>query len=77
MGDNRDPNADSAFRSLRARPGANARNRLLANRLPILDGKVAFEIGDPDFLPEGIAYDSVHARFLMGSPCTGPWRRSR
>ena len=68
MGDNRDPNADSAFRSLRTRPAyANARNRLLANRLPILDGKVAFEISDPDFLPEGIAYDSVHARFLMGS----------
>jgi hypothetical protein len=68
MGDNRDPNADSAFRSLRTRPGyTNARNRLLANRLPILDGKVAFEIADPDFLPEGIAYDSVHARFLMGS----------
>ena len=68
MGDNRDPNADSSFRSLRTRPGyANARNRLLANRLPILDGKVAFEIADPDFLPEGIAYDSVHARFLMGS----------
>ena len=68
MGDNRDPNADSAFRSLRTRPGyANARNRLLANRLPILDGKVAFEIADPDFLPEGIAYDSVHARFLAGS----------
>jgi hypothetical protein len=68
MGDNRDPNADSAFRSLRSRPAyANARNRLLANRLPILDGKVAFEIADPDFLPEGIAYDSVHARFLMGS----------
>jgi hypothetical protein len=68
MGDTRDPNADSAFRSLRARPGyADARNRLLANRLPILDGKVAFEIADPDFLPEGIAYDSVHARFLLGS----------
>jgi sugar lactone lactonase YvrE len=68
MGDNRDPNADSAFRSLRSRPAyGNARNRLLANRLPILDGKVAFEIADPDFLPEGIAYDSAHARFLMGS----------
>jgi hypothetical protein len=68
MGDTHDPNADSAFRSLRTRPGyADARNRLLANRLPILDGKVAFEIGDPDFLPEGIAYDSARARFLMGS----------
>src|SRR5436190_8510327 len=52
MGDTRDPNADSVFRPIRARPGyADARNRLLANRLPILDGKVAFEIADPDFLP--------------------------
>ena len=68
MGDTRDPNADSVFRSSRARPGyADARNRLLANRLPILDGKVAFEIADPDFLPEGIAYDSAQGRFLMGS----------
>ena len=39
MGDTRDPNADSVFRPARARPGyADARNRLLANRLPILDG---------------------------------------
>ena len=68
MGDTRDPNTDSVFRSIRARPGyADARNRLLANRLPILDGKVAFEIADPDFLPEGIAYDSAQGRFLMGS----------
>jgi sugar lactone lactonase YvrE len=68
MGDTRDPAADSVFRGIRARPGyADARNRLLANRLPILDGKVAFEIADPDFLPEGIAYDSVRGRFLMGS----------
>lgn len=68
MGDTRDPNADSVFRSIRARSGyVDARNRLLANRLPILDGKVAFEIADPDFLPEGIAYDSTQKRFLMGS----------
>jgi hypothetical protein len=68
MGDNRDPNADSVFRPLASHPGyRDARNRLLANRLPILDGKVAFEIGDRDFLPEGIAYDSVGARFLLGS----------
>jgi len=68
MGDTRDPNADSVFRPVRARTGyADARNRLLANRLPILDGKVAFEIADPDFLPEGIAYDSTQARFLLGS----------
>lgn len=68
MGDTRDPNADSVFRPIRARPGyADARNRLLANRLPILDGKVAFEIADQDFLPEGIAYDSTRERFLLGS----------
>jgi sugar lactone lactonase YvrE len=68
MGDTRDPNADSVFRPIRAQPGyADARNRLLANRLPILDGKVAFEIADRDFLPEGIAYDSAQGRFFMGS----------
>jgi len=68
MGDTHDPNADSAFRDVQPRPGyADARNRLLANRLPILDGRVAFEIADPDFLPEGIAYDSVRSRFLLGS----------
>jgi len=68
MGDTRDPDADSVFRAVRSRPAyADARNRLLANRLPILDGKIAFEIADPDFLPEGIAYDSAHGRFFMGS----------
>lgn len=68
MGDTRDPDADSVFRSLRTRPGyADARNRLLSNRLPILDGKAAFEIDDPDFLPEGLAYDSTRGRFLAGS----------
>ena len=68
MGDTRDPNADTAFTRLRARPGyADARNRLLSNRLPILDGKVAFEISDPDFIPEGIVYDSTRGRLLAGS----------
>jgi hypothetical protein len=68
MGDTRDPNADSAFIRLRARPGyADARNRLLSNRLPILDGKNAFEISDPDFIPEALAFDSTRSRFLVGS----------
>lgn len=68
MGDTRDPDTDSVFTSLRTRRGyADARNRLLSNRLPILDGKAAFEIDDPDFLPEGLAYDSTHARFIAGS----------
>jgi hypothetical protein len=68
MGDTRDPNADSVFAPLRPRPGyADARNRLLSNRLPILDGKVAFEIADADFVPEGIAYDGAQKRFLLGS----------
>ena len=68
MGDTRDPNNDSVFASLRARIGyADARNRLLANRLPILDGQLALEIDDADFLPEAVAWDSVRARFLAGS----------
>jgi hypothetical protein len=68
MGDTRDPNADSLLRPLRTRPGYTAaRNRLLSNRLPILDGKIAFELDDPDFIPEAIAYDSTRARFIAGS----------
>ena len=68
MGDTRDPNADSVFRPLRSRPGyADARNRLLANRLPMLAGTRAFELDDPDFVPEAIAYDSTRRRFLAGS----------
>ena len=68
MGDTRDPNADTVFTRLRTRPGyADARNRLLSNRLPILDGKVAFEISDPDFIPEAIVYDSTRGRVLAGS----------
>lgn len=68
MGDARDPNGDSVFRPLQHRPAyTDARNRLLANRLPILDGKVAFEISDPDYLPEALAYDGARGRFLIGS----------
>ena len=68
MGDTRDPDADSVFNALRTRRGyADARNRLLSNRLPILDGKPAFEIADADFLPEGLAFDSTRGRFLAGS----------
>ena len=68
MGDTRDPNEDSVFAAVRRQPRYTAsRNRLLANRLPILDGKVAFEIDDPDFTPEAIAYDSARSRFLAGS----------
>ena len=68
MGDTRDPNADSLFAPLwtRRRYG-DARNRLLANRLPILDGRLAFDLDDPDFVPEAIAYDSTRRRFLAGS----------
>jgi hypothetical protein len=68
MGDTRDPHGDVLFIPLRtARGYASARNRLLANRLPILDGSLAFELPDPDFLPEALAYDSVRQRFLVGS----------
>jgi len=68
MGDARDPDGDSAFRSLRGQPAyVDARNRLLANRLPILDGKLAFELADPDFLPEALDYDAGRTRFIIGS----------
>jgi hypothetical protein len=68
LGDTRDPDADSTFTALRTRRDyVDARNRLLANRLPILDGKLAFDLDDPDFIPEAIAYDSTRQRFLAGS----------
>jgi hypothetical protein len=68
MGDSRDPDEDSVFIALRGKPGyADARNRLLANRLPIVDGKLAFELPDPDFLPEALGYDSTRGHFLVGS----------
>lgn len=68
MGDTRDPDTDSLLRPLRARRGYTAaRNRLLANRLPILDGRLAFDLDDPDFIPEAIAYDSTRQRFIAGS----------
>lgn len=68
MGDTHDPEADSAFAALRQRPDyVDARNRLLANRLPLIQGRVAFEIADVDFLPEALAFDSVRNRFLVGS----------
>ena len=68
IGDTRDPNADTVFTRLRTRAGyAEARNRLLSNRSPILGGKVALEISDPDFIPEAIVYDSTRGRLLAGS----------
>lgn len=72
MGDTHDPNADSAFRPLQNRAGyVEARNRLLSNRLPILDGRIAFEIADPDFVPEALTYDGARSRFLIGSLARG------
>lgn len=68
MGDTRDPHGDVVFIPLRtARGYITARNRLLANQLPILDGSLAFQLPDPDFLPEALAYDSTRQRFLVGS----------
>ena len=68
MGDHHDPDADSAFRSVQThRDYIGTRNRLLANRRPGLHGKAAFEIADPDYLPEALAFDSTRSRFLIGS----------
>ena len=68
LGDTRDLDADSAFARLRGNPGyVRAKARLTANRRPIFGGRVAFELPDPDFLPEAIAYDSSRGRFLVGS----------
>ena len=68
LGDTRDLDADSAFARLRGDRGyERAKARLVANRRPILGGRVAFELSDPDFLPEALSYDSTRRRYLLGS----------
>lgn len=67
----RDAAADSAFMSLRT--GATAARfddvarRLRAAAAPIVRADTAFALADPDFIPEGIAYDAASDAFLVGS----------
>jgi sugar lactone lactonase YvrE len=64
----RDVAADSAFVALRALPRFQAVvRRLAAGAAPVLRSDTAFTLSDPDFIPEGIAYDPVDDVFYVGS----------
>ena len=64
----RDVTADTAFAALRALPRFQAVARRLATRaVPIVRSDTAFVLTDPDFIPEGIAFDSVAGAFYVGS----------
>jgi hypothetical protein len=64
----RDLRADSAFAPLHADPRfAAVERRLAEGAAAIVRSDSAFVIPDPDFIPEGIAYDPVGQHFLVGS----------
>lgn len=67
----RDVAVDTAFATIRTGPAA-PRFRAVAAQLeaaaaPIVRSDSAFAIPDPDFIPEGIAYDAAQDAFFVGS----------
>jgi len=68
IGASRAPAADSAFAALWDSPPFRAlQTRLDANRVPVLRGKPAFALPDPDLLPEAMAWDPSTATWIVGS----------
>ena len=71
QGTTRDIRADSGFARLMS--GAALERfvqidaRLRANAAPLVRSDTAFVLDDPDFIPEGIAYDPVDRAFYVGS----------
>jgi hypothetical protein len=72
MGDAMRVDADSALVSLNRSPElaerfARVAAAFAANRRPIIRSTEAFQIADPDLLPEALTYDSVTGAFVVGS----------
>ena len=68
----RDVQADSAFFAIRGAPGwAAVAERIAANGRPVASAQPAFELPDPAFLPEGIAFDPRTRRFFLSSLRSG------
>ncbi len=68
IGASRVPASDSSFAPLWKSPAFRAlQARLDANRVPILHGKTAFALPDPDLLPEAMAWDPSTASWIVGS----------
>jgi hypothetical protein len=60
--------SDSAFASIRDAPAFRALQlRFEANAAPIVRGRPAFSLPDPDLLPEALAWDAKRQVWLVGS----------
>jgi len=68
QGAGRDVAADSAFAAIRDTPRFRAAAAAItAAAAPVTRSDSAFTLGDPDFVPEGIAYDPSGDAFYVGS----------
>ncbi len=68
IGATRAPDSDSAFAPLRnSRAFRALQARLDANRVPVVHGKAAFALPDPDLLPEAMDWDPSTASWIVGS----------
>jgi sugar lactone lactonase YvrE len=68
IGASRAPASDSTFAALSNSPAFRAiQARLDANGLPIIHGKAAFQLPDPDLVPEALAWDPSSRSWLVGS----------
>jgi len=68
LGATQDVDMDSAFAGLDTSAAFRAlRARLNANRAPIVHGRPAFSLPDPDLLPEALARDPITDSWLVGS----------
>ena len=63
-----DPTSDEIFSKLRnSREFQTLLAEVRAGTPPISTSQTAFTVGEPDLFPEGIAYDPIRRRFLLGS----------
>ena len=68
MGASRAPGSDSVFAALWNTSAFRAvQARLDTNRIPIVRGRAAFSLPDPDLLPEALAWDGAGASWIVGS----------
>lgn len=68
IGASRAPALDSTFVALWSSPAFRAiQARLDANRRPIIPGRAAFSLPDPDLVPEALAWDPSTGSWLVGS----------
>lgn len=63
-----DPASDEIFSKLRnSREFQTLLSEVRAGTPPVSTSQTAFTVGEPDLFPEGIAYDPIRRRFLLGS----------